>query len=185
MNGSPMNANRSREPDTTRSDKDALSSSPSHSARNRFSTPKRMMRNVFWRCDADYYPSYATARSLGGEIAKKRAASLISSIRRPQRASSKSLRRFHVRRHALTRRCAPKIIFYVRASLSKYGHPCIIMLEENSEYTHANIDQIICQCLFGSRWNSKKYRYNFEIHAANVSYKYSYMYNLMYKFSSE
>lgn len=176
MNGSPMDANRGREPDTTRSDKDALSSSPSRSARNRFSTPKGTTRNVFWRCDADHYPSYATARSLGGEIAKKRAASLISSIRRPRRAPSKSLRRFHVRGHALTRRCAPKIIFYVRASLSEYGHPCI-MLEENSEYIHANNDKIICQCLFESHWKSKKYRYDFETYTCSdcLIYKYSYV----------
>ncbi|KYN11540.1 hypothetical protein ALC57_16324 [Trachymyrmex cornetzi] len=39
--------------------------------------------------DADHYPSYAAAKSLGEGFAKKRAASLISSIRRPGNASSK------------------------------------------------------------------------------------------------
>lgn len=40
--------------------------------------------------DADYYPSYAVARSVG-RFAKKRAASLISSIRRPGNMPSKLL----------------------------------------------------------------------------------------------
>ncbi|TGZ53025.1 hypothetical protein DBV15_00569 [Temnothorax longispinosus] len=41
--------------------------------------------------DADYYPSYAAARSVGRGFAKKRAASLISSIRRPGNVPSKLL----------------------------------------------------------------------------------------------
>ncbi|KYN31330.1 hypothetical protein ALC56_14211 [Trachymyrmex septentrionalis] len=39
--------------------------------------------------DADHYPSYAAAKSVGEGFAKKRAASLISSIRRPGNAPSK------------------------------------------------------------------------------------------------
>jgi len=54
--------------------------------------------------DADYYPSYAAARSVG-RFAKKRAASLISSIRRPGNVALKVACRVDARRHALIRRC--------------------------------------------------------------------------------
>lgn len=57
--------------------------------------------------DADYYPSYAAGRG----FVKKRAASLISSIRRPGNVPSKLLvdaRRVDARGHALIRRCSPQ-----------------------------------------------------------------------------
>lgn len=94
-------------------------SSPSRSARNRFSTRERTTRNAFWWCDADHYPSYALDSGIARRRNCEKTRRFVNFFDTPAR-QARLQSRFadftfeDTRWHAGARR---RIIFYVKASL--------------------------------------------------------------------